>query len=200
MRFQSTHPSGVRLCSFDLAHGFVDISIHAPQWGATDCAMFSYFFPLFQSTHPSGVRRWILLYVGIISDFNPRTPVGCDRHAHRSNPPGFEFQSTHPSGVRLGHLIDNGNVNQISIHAPQWGATARGNYRSAHGCYFNPRTPVGCDHTRVAYAALRTISIHAPQWGATYLVGKLSQGFLHFNPRTPVGCDPPTLMQCTITC
>ena len=98
--FQSTHPSGVRLCpslwrstapyfnprtpvGCDGGHPPIDrereISIHAPQWGATCFVMPEYSFRRFQSTHPSGVRRpadtvWCWATV----DFNPRTPVGCD--------------------------------------------------------------------------------------------------------------------------
>ncbi|MEE1471301.1 MAG: hypothetical protein UGF86_00055, partial [Bifidobacterium longum] len=77
----------------------------------------------FQSTHPSGVRlgnrRKDYLPAGY---FNPRTPVGCDG-------------------------IDNGQTyaNAISIHAPQWGATAVTMADNAHYVNFNPRTPVGCD-------------------------------------------------------
>ena len=36
--------------------------------------------------------------------------------------------------------------------------------------YFNPRTPVGCDHAHHGHAHRPgVISIHAPQWGATPL-------------------------------
>ena len=98
-------------------------------------------------------------------DFNPRTPVGCDHGAE-----GPE--------QRL----------RISIHAPQWGATAETPlsaappiFQSTHPSgvrparssssrttpHFNPRTPVGCDPSCV--------------------FGGL--GEIHFNPRTPVGCD-----------
>ena len=59
----------------------------------------------------------------------------------------FRFQSTHPSGVRLGHLVNNRDVNEISIHAPQWGATSTTCSVSIEPSYFNPRTPVGCDTT-----------------------------------------------------
>ena len=143
------------------------ISIHAPQWGAT---VITYVWPGttgFQSTHPSGVR--------------PERPWW-----HRSLRP---FQSTHPSGVRRRLLINLWSAPCISIHAPQWGATERGQLR------------------------LRSfvISIHAPQWGATSLcwdhpssrefqsthpsgVRRAKGSFYRadqadFNPRTPVGCD-----------
>ena len=83
----------------------------------------------------------------ICSYFNPRTPVGCD-----------DFGVWRP------------NIVIISIHAPQWGATAYHprNHTDTHD--FNPRTPVGCD-------VFLRFKIHVP--------------LLDFNPRTPVGCDVP---------
>ena len=58
-------------------------------------------------------------------------------------------------------------TSNISIHAPQWGATG----------------------LAAALAVPVKISIHAPQWGATVrpTVQRIASG--HFNPRTPVGCD-----------
>ena len=55
-QFQSTHPSGVRLVRAGTPTRNT-ISIHAPQWGATDV-----------SKTPVPSPR----------NFNPRTPVGCD--------------------------------------------------------------------------------------------------------------------------
>ena len=100
--FQSTHPSGVRLASRQLGETSDLISIHAPQWGAT-CR-----------------QAW---KTGRPSDFNPRTPVGCDLPAGVENRPAKRFQSTHPSGVRHGILTWPVTGVRISIHAPQWGAT-----------------------------------------------------------------------------
>ncbi len=123
--FQSTHPSGVRLQV-------------APSPSPTT---------RFQSTHPSGVRRGRPSTRLTIGDFNPRTPVGCDlfappRHGlfhvfQSTHPSGVRhlmiarqevicrFQSTHPSGVRRAQRPAPAHQIAISIHAPQWGATAR---------------------------------------------------------------------------
>ena len=61
----------------------------------------------------------------------------------------------------------------ISIHAPQWGAT-RVIARGGRVRYFNPRTPVGCDHDEIiGFVAECQISIHAPQWGATPVLDPL---------------------------
>ena len=76
------------------------------------------------------------------------------------------FQSTHPSGVRLDPCAHQMPQRGISIHAPQWGATFSIGTDTA-ASYFNPRTPVGCDHPAVPRSP----------WPS------------HFNPRTPVGCD-----------
>ena len=78
-RFQSTHPHGVRHHDLSDSVVLLDISIHAPAWGATmiraNCAIIR----SFQSTHPHGVRQlsqqnssWKCIY------FNPRTRMGCD--------------------------------------------------------------------------------------------------------------------------
>ena len=124
------------------------ISIHAPQWGATLTALgvtsdnaISIHAPQWGATRPAVClsRR--------PGNFNPRTPVGCDRHGHHLQAP----------------------YRHISIHAPQWGATnaygrqilSRAIFQSTHpsgvrlfqralpdvGHDFNPRTPVGCDLT-----------------------------------------------------
>ncbi len=80
------------------------ISIHAPQWGATRLAgSVRIGATQFQSTHPSGVR--------------PQT-AGAGKLT-------TEFQSTHPSGVRRTRPDQRVGARGISIHAPQWGATAR---------------------------------------------------------------------------
>ena len=122
------------------------ISIHAPQWGATirDICSIAMRYE-FQSTHPSGVRlERIYQFTG-----------------------DNVFQSTHPSGVRRPVPGRPDGSRRISIHAPQWGATAalpvasgtRG--ISIHAPQWGATDP--CAHQMPQ----RGISIHAPQWGAT---------------------------------
>ncbi len=62
------------------------ISIHAPQWGATAALVDDDWIIVFQSTHPSGVRRVGDTVQRHQIDFNPRTPVGCDRENGHSIP------------------------------------------------------------------------------------------------------------------
>ena len=144
--FQSTHPSGVRPPVTFCNRVWYDISIHAPQWGATATPLGTSPHSLFQSTHPSGVRRRRLPPRGCPRGyFNPRTPVGCDKPMVDQITEMYEFQSTHPSGVRPGGQGSNAQATSISSHAPQWGATVLGTSRFPWVSYFNPRTPVGCD-------------------------------------------------------
>ena len=210
------------------------ISIHAPQWGAT-CGRFSTRFTVvFQSTHPSGVRHSlchpVLPLLGISihapqwgatwpertwastpTNFNPRTPVGCDAQTGKDAGDHFKFQSTHPSGVRPGPVpatavagyfnprtpvgcdlemaAKRGDTEAISIHAPQWGAThALGHDNGAVGISIH--APQWGATARLGQAGVhRPISIHAPQWGATTITSIGKSGAGDFNPRTPVGCD-----------
>ena len=100
-------------------------------------------------------------------NFNPRTPVGCDDELSPASVTTLRFQSTHPSGVRHAPLADRVKAIEISIHAPQWGATTR----YAHlrvAALFQSTHPSGvrlcCPWSLPRRSA---ISIHAPQWGAT---------------------------------
>ena len=79
LQFQSTHPSGVRPDDTQAGTKHPMISIHAPQWGATQIYRHSCFVlkisihaPQWGATSPSSKRLSHPLY------FNPRTPVGCD--------------------------------------------------------------------------------------------------------------------------
>ena len=189
--FQSTHPHGVRLVR--------DLSAPARSQ--------------FQSTHPHGVRRGgSFRRPFLISNFNPRTRMGCDQRRQAGGQPGG-----------------------ISIHAPAWGATTRLRAVCLPISDFNPRTRMGCDFLPPPFPALAgaisihapawgatlslispaqrpAISIHAPAWGATFeaefhklydnkfqsthphgvrqlIYGRCLYG-RYFNPRTRMGCDP----------
>ena len=106
------------------------------------------------------------------------------------------FQSTHPSGVRLDLFEAMCHQFVISIHAPQWGATAMygggtttPEFQSTHpsgvrqwGITVIPSTKSisihapqwGATHTAAQPFAFHHISIHAPQWGATALKSRLN--------------------------
>ena len=78
IKFQSTHPHGVRHCSLKHCCLCSFVSIHAPTRGAT------------------GV--WI--GGSQFRSFNPRTHTGCDPRGVDWRQPIPKFQSTHPHGVR----------------------------------------------------------------------------------------------------
>ena len=140
-RFQSTHPSGVRRITNDVFDRVRTISIHAPQWGATE-------------------RRDGVFGGGEISIHAPQWGATLTPPESRSY--SAIFQSTHPSGVRRATGSAQTWTRPISIHAPQWGATTRGKPNNPRDNYFNPRTPVGCDsfsfapHAQSSYFNPRT--------------------------------------------
>ena len=166
------------------------ISIHAPQWGATLTASNVYMYALFQSTHPSGVRRQSQTPpLRPVRHFNPRTPVGCDLIQvlqYGANP---RFQSTHPSGVRLAVIGVRLQRFHISIHAPQWGATPTGDNTPKPEPISIHAPQWGATVTPIVRRVPVEISIHAPQWGATSPPSPPPPMRANFNPRTPVGCD-----------
>ena len=170
-KFQSTHPSRVRLgdggetwrhrshfnprtpvgCDRRVRIPFDSglISIHAPQWGAT--------WPP-DGTSPSSAY------------FNPRTPVGCDPTPQGEMAEHPYFNPRTPVGCDLS-LIRASATSLISIHAPQWGATRNIEYEltktdnliSIHAPQWGATL-----RNEVSVPSGDDISIHAPQWGATY--------------------------------
>jgi len=101
---------------------------------------------LFQSTRPRGARPYKFgLYVRQLTSFNPRARVGRDKILHGKMEYIALFQSTRPRGARLKfgrHILSRENV---SIHAPAWGATQLTVIiQHIHQC-FNPRARVGRD-------------------------------------------------------
>ena len=154
--------------------------------------------PLRLDLAPHLVHRLILY-------FNPRTPVRCDMRYHSITPVRCNFNPRTPVGCAPRAEVLHHRV-QISIHAPQWGATRTPSTTTGSRCYFNPRTPVGCDLLHSTGDPGHRISIHAPQWGATSpamyrlspfrfqsthpsgvrpSAANVAGTSCHFNPRTP---------------
>ena len=107
----------------------IDVSIHAPAWGATIVSFASlnrlFVFQSthphgvrhlppclrltdtqFQSTHPHGVRQQQVGFRMQRHSFNPRTRMGCDLALSAGFSQIDKFQSTHPHGVRLGWVAN----------------------------------------------------------------------------------------------
>ena len=126
----------------------IQVSIHAPAWGATIAAMSGFF-------HSGG--------------FNPRTRVGCDGRMGMLMPIGITVSIHAPAwGATWGRGGMGAPWEGVSIHAPAWGATWPAWRCGSRSRCFNPRTRVGCDTSQVQSLPFEErVSIHAPAWGAT---------------------------------
>ena len=148
---------------------------------------------IFQSTHPSGVRPQRLWERALIAYFNPRTPVGCDVVGCHLAVVHGDISIHAPQWGATQHHHHLGAGDQISIHAPQWGATQKSHSIRRNRHHFNPRTPVGCDQE------VRAQTLKLLQFQSTHPSGVRPalcfhpSGAMDFNPRTPVGCDPTGL-------
>ena len=123
VRFQSTHPHGVRLVPASAFRDLTKVSIHAPTRGATFDAVYSCFFryvsihaptrgatmPLYIPSLPfevsihaptRGATMLVCSYFRSTQSFNPRTHTGCDKNIQGLEHFVGQFQSTHPHGVR----------------------------------------------------------------------------------------------------
>ena len=100
------------------------VSIHAPTWGATSQA----------ATTPQTIQvsihapTWGATPVIFHGYFNPSVFQSTLPHGERQNPLEkssirSQFQSTLPHGERLGLPPDSDFPRSVSIHAPTWGAT-----------------------------------------------------------------------------
>ena len=172
VRFQSTHPRGVRRAAPMLTSCAVGVSIHAPAWGATPA-------------------HTVLIIGYEVSIHAPAW--GATQTQMNGLRTSKGFQSTHPRGVRLFPFIPKEAGRDVSIHAPAWGATGPSLQQSAILQSFNPRTRVGCD-------GLPLIGCGNYGWfqsthprGVRQVVIDDHLQAQGFNPRTRVGCDhiPP---------
>ena len=190
MVFQSTHPSGVRLDAGDGTGHVLVISIHAPQWGATSwLSKIVVAFINFNPRTPVGCDRHSTHYSLVCQNFNPRTPVGCDLELMLSVGSIVAFQSTHPSGVRL-------TVPSRPLNFSQFQSTHPSGVRRLVGAVtgvrvdFNPRTPVGCDSSNIkGYVTTEQFQSTHPSGVRLVVLGAFLPFAGNFNPRTPVGCD-----------
>ena len=191
MKFQSTHPHGVRRAAVARIYRPGCVSIHAPSRGATcEDVRNTILVIKFQSTHPHGVRRWramrncvmhmfqsthphgvrLVLYgpaTGIAWRFNPRTLTGCDGQNESQSKTSHCFNPRTLTGCDVAIKAGDNVIWNVSIHAPSRGAT-RVLVEKAHWEY---------------------VSIHAPSRGATIITPFLTISIPRFNPRTLTGCD-----------
>jgi len=121
--FQSTRPRGARPGKIVMECRFIDVSIHAPAWGATFLGRAIPGRQSFQSTRPRGARRCL--------------QAGSTRL--------HQFQSTRPRGARQKRPQPVVVIQYVSIHAPAWGATMAAAFAVPIQVCFNPRARVGRD-------------------------------------------------------
>ena len=189
IKFQSTHPRGVRpnnLCSKAKSRC---VSIHAPTRGATQVR-----FCFLKRT------------VG----FNPRTHEGCDSDKLAATKAELQFQSTHPRGVRLSKSSLRADelkfqsthprgvrplsasaaacLAVVSIHAPTRGATCSMIILSVL-LMFQSTHPRGVRQHKLGeeLQCSRFQSTH-PR-GVRRSTAKSNNAQSSFNPRTHEGCD-----------
>ena len=188
--FQSTLPHGERRGAW-VGHGpVVEISIHAPAWGATVCFTSIGVMLGFQSTLPHGERLNWTSITTTVNIFQSTLPHG-ERRPIPSTMRAFRCISIHaPAWGATSALGQLSAYVRISIHAPAWGATARrAGWRivrliSIHAPAWGatPRKPP-------RPIQLKHISIHAPAWGATHNGTRATPASPNFNPRSRMGSD-----------
>ena len=105
---------------------FMQVSIHAPAWGATsNVYRKNLLAAMFQSTRPRGARPEMTggsLAQQVFQSTRPRGARQCMWFEARTK---NLFQSTRPRGARhtVGAVLLDAEA--VSIHAPAWGATGQ---------------------------------------------------------------------------
>ena len=123
VRFQFTRPRGARPQVVSEQDAGFTVSIHAPAWGATLRGVEGGVKVRFQFTRPRGARPQPRRACPHAVRFNSRARVGRDAPAHGRRRPR----------------------EQVSIHAPAWGATEGAVSRVLAALGFNSRARVGRD-------------------------------------------------------
>ena len=124
IRFQFTHPGGVRLF-FSFVLGLLIPFQFTHPGGVRRATSSLMLFPRpFQFTHPGGVRHRRFGDSTFPACFNSRTREGCDMPRRSSRSCKTQFQFTHPGGVRQDWEHIPSELISVSIHAPGRGATS----------------------------------------------------------------------------
>ncbi len=143
------------------------VSIHAPAWGATATPIAVTLPLVFQSTPPHGGRLFAALKEREEAKFQSTPPHGGRLRIcpHVSNHHSFNPRP------RMGGDGDWVNIyhftNDVSIHAPAWGATYK-IFRAPKALSVSIHAPAWGATRGISFQQMGgRVSIHAPAWGAT---------------------------------
>ena len=145
------------------------VSIHAPAWGATGSGILA-------GTEVSGFNSRASMGRDTTNPslnnferlFQFTRPHGARPALESSTSSWSLFQFTRPHGARQGAARRQARADQVSIHAPAWGATGVGIALPAPVKAFQFTRPHGARHEQFTRERREIeVSIHAPAWGAT---------------------------------
>ena len=190
VRFQFTHPRGVRLNVRQRGKGLGAFQFTHPRGVRPETSRKPSSPPRFQFTHPRGVRHVIILDESSLFKFQFTHPRGVRLPDLRTVPPEMPFQFTHPRGVRLSR--------EESVPMRRWFQFThpRGVRRASSLAICTLRSTFQFTHPRGVRQQLVTegspgsvVSIHAPTRGATHRRSRAGHSPGCFNSRTREGCD-----------
>ena len=143
--FQPTLPHGERHVNGFNSQQAVEVSTHAPAWGATDLLNANK-ENVEVSTHAPawGATRLIEPWE-VLGEFQPTLPHGERHRAICFFSISDKFQPTLPHGERLRQPGCLPCRRKVSTHAPAWGATRLWTYGRSLPYGFNPRSRMGSD-------------------------------------------------------
>ena len=187
----------------------MQVSIHAPAWGATGTYLHLGLGGLFRSTLPRGERRGGWCAGQRTPCFDPRSRVGSDvRRGRRDRRGAVSIHA--PAWGATERLFAALVIDRVSIHAPAWGATGIGcgstssrRFRSTlprgerrprwlreRACRsFDPRSRVGSDPASGQTPCPRCCFDPRSRVGSDILRASSGSESTGFDPRSRVGSD-----------
>ena len=145
---------------------------------------------IFQSTHPVwGATGFCNAHFLHTDYFNPRTPCGVRRGAHKMTIHFDGFQSTHPVWGATAQLVDGVTLYTNFNPRTPCGVRRGHSAQDADTQNFNPCTPCGVRRPHSAHPHQRLDQFQSthPVWGATPARPASETQQHDFNPRTPCG-------------
>ena len=140
---------------------------------------------MFQSTRPRGARRAVTAPTASTSRFQSTRPRGARPLADAVVIAGIYGFNPRAHVGRDKVYIRGGKNNEVSIHAPTWGATKRFERDVVRALFQSTRPRGARPTTPTAQRWTSNVSIHAPTWGATL-------GFIKQDTYDKVSIHAPT--------